>query len=447
MILVGILLLAANSILGMVLISQSKSAMQTMIRKSMLDIVNSAAGLLDGDVLGALTEEDVGSPAYEDILQKLTVFQERVDIEYIYSVRQIGPECFVFTVDADPVDPGAFGEEILVTGALLEASNGKPSVDSSPAADRWGNFYSAYSPVFNSAGQVSGIVGVDFSSAWYEAAVRRHVCTIGIISVLSVVTGAVVMFLITRKVRAKFRELDKELSLLSGNVDALTEDILSKPGFRDRVREGTSSETDDVPTDADELFSLRTKIRSMQRELDLYLDYIHAQAYTDSLTGVGNTNAYQERLLLLNPQIEEQRAAFSAAVFDIDNLKTVNDCYGHLCGDRVICGAADAIAGVFGAENTFRIGGDEFLAITGCTEAEVAAKLEEIRKAIARFNAAPNHPEAALSLAMGASVFRPGKDSSFREVFVRADEAMYENKGQHHRRMPNRYERNERMYG
>ena len=120
-VIVGVLLLAANIVLGIVMMSQSKAMMNTMIRKNMLDISNTAAALLDGDVMAALTADDVGTPKYQDISDKLLVFQNNVDIEFIYAVREVGPGRFVFTVDPDPVDPAQFGEEIVVTDALIEA--------------------------------------------------------------------------------------------------------------------------------------------------------------------------------------------------------------------------------------------------------------------------------------------------------------------------------------
>ena len=144
---VGIMLFVANTVLGMVILDQSKSAMKALINKNMLDVVNSAAGSLDGDTLGALTEDDVNGPVFKEIEDRLLVFQNSVDIEFIYAVKRIDKEHYVFTVDPDPVDPGAFGEEVVTTPALVQAADGTPTVDSQPAADRWGNFYSAYSPV------------------------------------------------------------------------------------------------------------------------------------------------------------------------------------------------------------------------------------------------------------------------------------------------------------
>ena len=436
-VIVGLLLFAANVILGLVMMRQSETVMQTMIQKNMLDLSNTAAALLDGDTVGAFTEADVGSPAYNDALHNLSVFQRNADIEFIYAVRQESEGRYTFILDADPVDPGAFGEEIIVTNALVQAGKGVATVDDSPAQDRWGNFYSTYSPVFDSAGKVAAIVGIDFSAAWFEAELKSHTLAVSVVSILSVVFGAFVMVLITGKLRQKFKELDNELSALAGNVDELTEEITSNAAYMESVGKLPQKAAESGEDAADELEALSAKIHAMRQEMGRYLRYMHAQAYTDSLTRVGNTNAYQEEIHRLNEQIREGNASFGAAVFDIDDLKIANDRYGHACGDQIIRGAAWAIASAFGKERTFRIGGDEFLAIPlGMTEAEIEAKRRDIRDAVAAFNTRPNHPEATLSLSMGSAVYRPGEDQVFREVFVRADEAMYKNKGEHHRSRP-----------
>lgn len=437
-VIVGLLLLAANILLGVVLLNQSKTAMKTMIRKNMLDISNTAAELLDGDVMAALTAEDVGTPVFRDIADKLIVFQNNADIEFIYAARQEGDR-YVFTVDPDPVDPGEFGEELVVTKALVEAAKGTATVDDSPQADRWGNFYSAYSPIFDSKGEVAGVVGVDFSAAWYEEQLRRHTMSISIISILSVLFGAAVMLLITDKVRKKFLEIDRELSEIAGSVDELTREIVSSAGYRESLDTAAAPITVDGVVSSDEMEALSAKIHATQQELECYLRFVHAQAYTDPLTRVGNTNAYQEELRGIDQHIQNGAAAFCAVVLDIDNLKIVNDRYGHACGDRIIRGAAEVIAGVFGSDRTFRIGGDEFLAIPlNMDEEQANAKWKDIEQGVEEFNTAPGHPAAQLSMSMGAAAYRPGVDRCFQEVFIRADEVMYENKSRRHDRLPAR---------
>ena len=72
-------------------------------------------------------------------------------------------------------EPAEFGEEIVVTDALIKASKGISAVDEKPYTDRWGTFYSAFSPIYNSSGVIVGIVGVDFTTEWYEGQLREQV--------------------------------------------------------------------------------------------------------------------------------------------------------------------------------------------------------------------------------------------------------------------------------
>jgi diguanylate cyclase (GGDEF)-like protein len=88
---------------------------------------------------------------------------------------------------------------------------------------------------------------------------------------------------------------------------------------------------------------------------------------------------------------------------------------------------------VFGAKNVYRIGGDEFLSVAeGTDEAEMAGLLRRVEDAAAQFTMADKRCDGLLSLSSGAAAFRPGKGECFHTVFVRADEAMYRTKAEHH---------------
>ena len=421
---VGLLLMAANLLLGVVIQRQSQSAMRAFIEKNMLDVANAAAGMLDGDVLGALTAEDVGGETFNDIARKLTVFLNKADIHFIYTVKQSAEGVYTFIVDPDPVDPGEFGEEIVVTEAVIQAGKGVAAVDSAPAADRWGNFYSAYSPVFDSEGRVAGIVGIDFDADWYQREIRKNTMYITIFTVASVLLGGLVVFLITHRVRKRFVELTDELTSLSSSMEELMREVGLPTG---------RNEADDTEASEDELEGLGSKISDMQREMGLYLDHIHRQAYTDALTKVGNSTAYHERIRAVDGDIAAGRAAFSVALFDVNSLKEINDNLGHEYGDMVIVGAAEAIAGVFGAQSTYRIGGDEFAVVK---EDVAESDMAGVDRAISEFNAAETG--VTLSLSKGASRYRPGVDAAFKDVFARADQAMYKNKKEYYETIGNR---------
>lgn len=431
----GILLFVTSGILGLVILDQSKVAMRELINKNMLDVVKSAAGTLDGDVLGALTEDDVDGPEFLDIKKRLTVFQNAVDIHYIYAVKQVDEDDYVFTVDPDPVNPGEFGEEIVTTPALKKAATGDAAVDKDPVADEWGNYYSAFCPVFDSSGKVAGVVGVDFDADWCDQQVQRHTVSIAVITSISVFFGGAVIAIITGRVRAKFRDLDEGLSELSNNVDYLMDEMASYSGYE----APKTREENDSAGGEDELEKLGSKIHTMQTEMSMYLDYLHSQAYTDSLTRVENSTAYHEAIDELNEKINEGSADFWIAVFDVNSLKEINDTFGHEYGDRYIIATARVIeAGLEGAR-TFRIGGDEFAVIAeSYDEARMEEGLSRVDDELKKFNETEKPCSMSLFLSKGTSRFQAGKDTSYSDVFARADRIMYDNKREYYQTVGNR---------
>ncbi|MBR3641477.1 MAG: GGDEF domain-containing protein, partial [Oscillibacter sp.] len=181
--------------------------------------------------------------------------------------------------------------------------------------------------------------------------------------------------------------------------------------------------------------------QNIKNDLKLYIPLVHAQAYTDGLTGVGNKAAYLELVHELDEKIAEGTARFSLAVFDINGLKAVNDDYGHEEGDETIVGAAECIKEVFGKENVFRIGGDEFIAVLpDLSEEDMAKAFERLDREVESANAALADTDggAPVSFSKGAVTFDPNVDREFKTVFKRADEAMYRNKGDYYRQFGDR---------
>ncbi|MCC8400443.1 cyclic di-GMP phosphodiesterase [Paraburkholderia sp. MMS20-SJTN17] len=98
-------------------------------------------------------------------------------------------------------------------------------------------------------------------------------------------------------------------------------------------------------------------------EQRLAQDRLIEQATTDPLTGLANRNAIQQRI-----QIAIEQAAPGETVgvlfLDLDNFKKVNDHYGHVFGDRLICDVSDAIRNCLNpGDSLARLGGDEFIVL------------------------------------------------------------------------------------
>ena len=154
--------------------------------------------------------------------------------------------------------------------------------------------------------------------------------------------------------------------------------------------------------------------------------------YTDVMTQVGNKTAYNECVDLLCKRIRDKEPInFLIVVVDINDLKIVNDTYGHEYGDKLIQSGAAILKKVWGSDSTYRIGGDEFAIVCSDMEMECAKKrLSLFEEAIEDYNRQNNCEKIYLQMAIGMAVYSSETDKEYMDVFRRADSAMYENKKQ-----------------
>ncbi len=428
--LVSTLLLAMNVVLGHALATQSMNATKKLLQQRMLDVSNTAAAMLDGDELKRLTADDVNTKEYQDTLHTLRFFLDNIDLEYIYGIQQLDDGTFAFTIDPEPDNPGVFGEPVVYTEALAKAATGIAAVDEEPYVDEWGEFYSAYTPVFDSEGNVAGIVGVDFAASWFDEQIMAQMRTAIIVGVSSLVVGALVVLVIMSRYRHRFTKVYRELESLADDVENLTTEVMSSPGTK--VEDVVQSSESDLLVDGthtSDIDAMGQKIRLMQAELRTHIERIQQQAYSDALTGVGNKAAYVEVINRLSDEIDKGTAAFIVAVFDINRLKQVNDTHGHDEGDRVIIDAASALTQTFGRSCAFRVGGDEFIVIIEhTTPEEMASHLSAFEDALSVINQRPDRELLPVSVSKGWCSYQPDTTKDYQSVFRLADEAMYDDK-------------------
>lgn len=147
-------------------------------------------------------------------------------------------------------------------------------------------------------------------------------------------------------------------------------------------------------------------------------------AYTDGLTGMKNRLAFSEAEASL---AKDPDAGGVIIQFDINNLKMVNDLYGHAEGDRHIIGAANIILdSVKDAGSCYRTGGDEFIAIiTGSVDESIAHNaVKQMETMIQEYNTREK-PPVQLDIAYGIASFSVDGDS-LEKAEQLADKRMYE---------------------
>jgi len=172
----------------------------------------------------------------------------------------------------------------------------------------------------------------------------------------------------------------------------------------------------------DEVGVLAQSFKETAQELKQRIEYINNLAYLDVLTGMKNHTAYvQEQKDIREEQKENGYAVF---VIDINGLKQVNDTFGHHCGNELLVEASKVIADVFDFSNTYRVGGDEFVAVLRHAD-EVAC--EQQKNAFYEKLAEANG-KMQIYAAVGIALCKEGE--KYEEVLRRADEQMYEQKQQ-----------------
>ena len=427
MVLLVTILFAVNFILGALLTYQSASAMKSQIGDRMLDIVNTAASMIDGDVLRDLTPNDKGDHGYETVIRTLREFSQNIELEYIYCIRDEGNKKFTFGLDPTALDPADFGSPVKYTDALYSASKGMPAVDDTPYKDAWGEFYSAYSPVFDSMGRVAGIVAVDFSKSWYDAKIAPMIWTTIVSAVSSLLAAVVIIMTLTSKNRQRIRMINVQLNELANNFDKLMHEVKNMSGVN--VSEENAHRSAVQYEGDDDIDSIRMKILSLQDELYFQIASVKEQAYLDGMTGVRNKASYLNTEKHINEMIKEGTAAFSVIVFDMNGLKRINDDLGHEYGDMAIIDATNVLSSVYDKGEIFRIGGDEFIVILNTiSETEIQNSISRLDYRIAAENINEKPYKKPLSISMGYAIYKKGEDKEYKEVFHRADKKMYENK-------------------
>lgn len=160
---------------------------------------------------------------------------------------------------------------------------------------------------------------------------------------------------------------------------------------------------------------------------DKELGSVKVIAYKDPLTNVKNANAYQEDKNAYCEMMKDgSLKELGIVVFDLNNLKSVNDTLGHDAGDKYLKESSKLICRVYKHSPVYRIGGDEFVTFLEGEDYANRAALLRVFNAQVDYNIRNGGPVVA----GGMSVYYPNKDRGFDEIFERADVKMYKRKKQ-----------------
>lgn len=156
---------------------------------------------------------------------------------------------------------------------------------------------------------------------------------------------------------------------------------------------------------------------------------LHAMAYTDPLTGLGNTYRLRDKVRQLAAERAEDPAPFTVAIANLDGFKPINDLFGPEAGDEILCQVAYRLKACIpdGATVT-RHGGDEFAFLFPLVfERKGAEKIGHMLREVLSAPFDLGDRNVRLSASFGLSIY-PFAGEEFAELMKSADTALYRSK-------------------
>lgn len=173
------------------------------------------------------------------------------------------------------------------------------------------------------------------------------------------------------------------------------------------------------------------KITSLLSDMDKEVDNdkLLAMALIDELTGLHNRHGFMPLADQYLKTLNRENAIVYMCYVDIDNMKQINDKYGHVEGNFVIKAVADILQDVFSNSDLIaRIGDDEFGVLpAGSSDTNIESINGQLQKKISSFNSTAGK-DYSISITCGIAEYNPAEPCSAEELLDRAEKLMLEQK-------------------
>lgn len=398
---------------------------------------------LDPDKMDYYLEENYDSEEYREIMTYFYSLRENFpDILYLYVYHMYDGEVPSGTVIFDlennytGTPSQAALDEVGSTYIILEpfasriddlTGSSEPIFETAFAGDD-GYLLSFARPVFDSNGNYVASACVDFSM---ERMHRQNLSFILVLGFILTLTNLLILVLSILTIR---RIVTNPLVSISQAVTSFKHENEDDIHFNLEYLAKMDLDTDDeigmlfnavVSAEKDTLYFMSSlkKAEDEIHDQSVRISELGSLALRDDMTNVGNKTAFSARV----SEIKDSEK-YGIVLMDVNNLKMINDNYGHGAGDEYIKGCCTVLCDVFSHSPVFRIGGDEFSVILKGQDYEnrhalmhnITGAFEYIWRE--RENDPPHRYSASLGMADSTTC------ATTRETIKTADERMYENK-------------------
>ena len=235
------------------------------------------------------------------------------------------------------------------------------------------------------------------------------VIQVGIVSVAVIALIVLITILFTRKITKPLKELNEAAEKINdGDFDV-------KLTYKSN----------------DEIGTLTTTFNNLVDHMGRYIEDLNQLAYADALTSLKNKGAFDVAMSELQTRMLENNSniKFAIAIFDCDDLKAINDKYGHDKGNVYLKNTSNLISRVYKHSDVYRLGGDEFAVILEGTDYFERDNLDRLFYEMAREICSFAKDEwEEIHVSVGVAAYDEEVDKTPNDVFIHADHLMYENK-------------------
>ena len=400
-----------------------------------------AADMIDPNEVDLYLEEGFNSPEYISTLKKLyRVRSFFKDLKYVY-VWKCTPEggIIIFDLDEEYTDI-PLKESISAVGTIYPYDEGFHKVTDKLAAgeetvtefgyDINGEYLlTTIKPIHNDKGEYVCSVGVDFSMDNFNKDNRAY-----IFKNMSFIFLIMMTFLLfdIRYIHTKIvGPMSKMVNCLkSFKYTSSSERFVNLAKYED-LNINTHNELEMLYRAA--LFVGKENLYYQQNfsKAQHDIEEIEEVAYKDELTKVKSKSAYADKVAIINRQISSKKDIdFGILMVDLNDLKKVNDTYGHTNGDTYIKGCCNVFCHIFAHSPVYRIGGDEFIVLLQNNNLEDRERLiEKLEDEFFESYHNIDKPEyERFSASFGLAIYEKDTDMSYEDVYKRPDKLMYEYK-------------------
>lgn len=381
-------------------------------------------------------DELSASEDYKKVHHQLRQIQDANDVDCVYTCfLDPATEKFIYLVDAASEDACPIGcidplyEENK--GLLDDPTIGFPTYTTN--TEEYGYLATTGTPVYSNNGDVAGYAMVDISMDDI-ASHRRRLLTvlIGLQILMTVLVISLSVTVVNRALVSPINKLSQAASDYSDDEDVRMHNHFSELDIRTNDEIETLSDSmkkmeSDLNDKISSLFRTTSELTASRQEVSKMSEI----ARKDALTGVGNKHAYNTDMDELADTLKDaesgDEAKFGLAVIDLNDLKKINDSFGHEKGDIAIRELCRIVCGVFAHSPVYRIGGDEFTVLLRGKDLENIEDLVDRlnRELLAAGRDTAGDPWERVNASIGYAVYDPERDETHEDTFRRADRAMY----------------------